>query len=101
QNQIVVISERVGETGEWSYFSIDGISRLDAIELAGFNTIAPKRSQGRAKRRRNGMECGLDLFLGLPDGQFAIKYISPPDDPYAYVASVNIYRRHLTADQKR
>src|SRR5262249_3466057 len=101
QNQIVVISERIGETGAWSYFLIDGISRLDAIELAGFNTIAASRSLGRAERRRDGRECGLDVFLGLRDGEIAIKYISPPDDPYAYVASVNIYRRHLTADQKR
>jgi len=81
QNQIVVISERVGETGEWSYFLIDGISRLDAIELAGFNTIAASRSLGRAERRRDGRECGLDVFLGLPDGEVAINYISPPDDP--------------------
>jgi len=96
------VMREVGDTGEPLYYLADGRNRLDAIELAGFNTIATKRSRGRAHRRREGMECGLDLFLGLPDRlEVAINYISPPDDTYAFVVSANIHRRHLTAEQKR
>lgn len=96
------VMREVGDTGEPLYYLADGRNRLDAIELAGFNTIATKRSRGRAHRRREGMECGLDLFLGLPDRlEVAINYISPPDDTYAFVVSANIHRRHLTPEQRR
>jgi hypothetical protein len=101
QIPITVMVDKRGD--EWTYQLIDGRNRLDAIELAGFNTIAAKRSAGRAARRKVGMECGLDTFLGLPgmnDTKVAINYISPPDDVYAFVASANVHRRHLTAEQK-
>jgi hypothetical protein len=106
QVPITVMCERDGETGEWSYLLLDGRNRLDAIERAGFNTIAPNKSRGRAERRREGRECGLELFLGLPHelcflDKALINYIHPPDDPYAYVASANVHRLHLTAEQKR
>jgi hypothetical protein len=103
QTPISVERKRDGKTGEWSYRLLDGRNRLDAIELAGFNTIAASRSRGRANARREGTECGLDPRLGLsdlPDLPAAINYILP-DDPYAFVASANIHRRHLTAEQKR
>jgi ParB-like chromosome segregation protein Spo0J len=96
QVPITVMYERVGNSGEWLYQLLDGRNRLDAIALAGFNTIAPKRSQGRAWRRKNGTDCGLDLSLGLPDGgDIAINYIPPPDDVFAFVNSANAHRRHL------
>jgi hypothetical protein len=99
QIPITVMSERVGEAGEWSYQLLDGRNRLDAIELAGFNTIAAKSSRRNAKA---GMDCGLNPFLGIPDAEVgAINYIDAPDNPYAYVISANIHRRHLTAEQKR
>jgi ParB-like nuclease domain len=101
QTPITVATQMTGEPNKWLYQLLDGRNRLDAIELAGFNLITAKRSQGRAKRCRLGMECGLDLFLGLPNQQkVAIEFISL-DDPYATVASLNIHRRHLTAEEKR
>jgi ribosomal protein S14 len=99
QAPITVMAYRVD--GEWLYQLLDGRNRLDAIELVGFNTIAAKRSRGRAERRKLGRDCGLDLFLGLPDENVAINYIFPPDDPYAFIASANIHRRHLTAEQRQ
>jgi hypothetical protein len=102
QFPITVMTEKCGD--EWIYQLLDGRNRLDAIELAGFNTIAAKRSRGRAARRKEGMDCGLDTFLGLPgmnNVKIAINYISPPDDVYAFVASANVHRRHLTVEQKR
>ena len=101
QTPIAVRCQRNGDTGEWSHQLLDGISRLDAIELAGFNPIEPARSKGRAERGRSGMDCGLIPYLGLPEQlEIAIKYISP-EDPLAYVISANIHRRHLAAEQKR
>jgi hypothetical protein len=104
QVPITVGRECVGNVGEWFYQLLDGRNRLNAIELVGFNTIAAKRSQGLAHRHRQGMECGLDLFLGLPDrngGNVAINYIPMPDDVFAFAASANVHRRHLIAEQKR
>jgi ParB-like chromosome segregation protein Spo0J len=103
QIPIAVRHERNVDTGEWSYQLLDGISRLDAIELAGFNPVEPARSKGRAERGRLGMACGLAPFLGLPGRiEMAIQYISLEDEEVlAYVISANIHRRHLAAEQKR
>ncbi len=77
----------------------DGRNRLDAIELAGFNTTSPPR-RGTAHRRRKGYECGLDLGLGgvLAD-ELAIRFVYGID-PYTYVYSRNLFRRHLTPEKR-
>ena len=65
---------------------LDGISRLDAIELATGNPVvigAP------SLKRRDFLACEKVVVL---DGKV---------DPYTYVISANIHRRHLTAEQKR
>ena len=102
QTPITVMVDRADINGKWSYKLLDGRNRLDAIALGGFNFTAPSRSRGRVHRRRNGMDCGLDFNLGLPDrAEAAINYISTPDNPYAFIVSANVRRRHLTTEQKR
>lgn len=54
---------------------LDGRNRLDAMEAVGLD---------------------IDRFLAS-----AMRYVESPADPWAYVISRNIHRRHLTAEQKR
>jgi hypothetical protein len=65
---------------ECSNVLIDGRNRLDAMETAGIN-------------------------LFRMDGQLENSYFRPLSDkvidPYSYAVSLNIHRRHLTAEQKR
>jgi hypothetical protein len=63
-------------------FLLDGRNRLDAMELGGALVNA------NGDRLRKDL---LPMFRRLPDQL----------DPYAYVISANIRRRHLTGEQKR
>src|SRR5262245_10311600 len=58
---------------------LDGRNRLDAMELVGLQIVDDHDR--------------LDVSR--------IEYVEPSSDPYAYVISANIHRRHLTAEQKR
>jgi hypothetical protein len=57
---------------------VDGRNRLDAMELAGLETVSG-------------------------DSSLTVPTVTAPSgaDPYAYVISANVHRRHLTAEQKR
>jgi len=63
------------------HYLLDGRNRLDAMELVELPTVYP-----------NGLFRG---FSGDLNSQSVTK------DPYAYVLSANIHRRHLTAEQRR
>jgi hypothetical protein len=72
---------------------LDGRNRLDAMVLAGIEIEIRLPHKGTLSFHR------LDI-----DGIYAQQGVSelpPCTDPYAYVLSANIHRRHLTADQKR
>lgn len=67
---------------------LDGRNRLDAMELAGISFYMT------AKDLRT--PDGKVLSKTHPQAVYALK-----TDPYAFVLSANIHRRHLTAGQKR
>jgi hypothetical protein len=68
---------------------LDGVSRFDGMERVGI----------KFELKRNGADWEIcsDLLLG----GFNYVYETDGVDPYQHVVSVNLHRRHLTADQKR
>ena len=71
---------------------LDGISRLDSMEEADF----PLVRDGKLDKTLGHAALGLKP---LTDGAYA--ELDPGIDPYDFVVSRNILRRHLTARQKR
>jgi hypothetical protein len=71
---------------------VDGRNRLDAMERAGFALIC----DGKLDKTLGHRELGLEPLTG---GGYA--ELDSDVDPYAFVISRNIHRRHLTAEQKR
>jgi hypothetical protein len=70
---------------------LDGRHRLDALEQLGLLWLC---GEGRIDwMGRRSHDC-WNLVLNLGNG-------SNPPDPYDLVLSLNIHRRHLTAEQKR
>jgi hypothetical protein len=82
---------------------LDGRSRLDAIEAAGMAIeVRFSGSKGDPRSRAYvGIRYGVDQF-GMRDVPAnTVQSMSRCDDPHAFVVSLNIQRRHLTAEQKR
>jgi hypothetical protein len=74
---------------------LDGRSRLDAMELAGFTIV---NAQGQLDQKLFGR-----AFAGKPNRLEQYLTILDKDEvePFAYVISANIHRRHLDAEGKR
>jgi hypothetical protein len=66
-------------------YVLDGITRLDALERVGITFFTTETHDGRC----------------LPDLEYFSCLIDSALDPFAYVISANIHRRHFTAEQKR
>src|SRR5215470_6161662 len=97
-------------------YVLDGINRLDACERAGIeflskgsahpNAPAGLKAAGRILesspvRVKQLYERRIVLNVTLGGRAAARESVEPAVDPYAFVLSANIHRRHLTAQQKR
>src|SRR5262249_12453545 len=67
---------------------LDGRNRLDAMEAVGIPI----------KRFKRFIEYSSD---GQIVWEYASECVGNDTDPYAYIVSANIHRRHLTIEQKR
>ena len=98
-------------------FLLDGRNRLDAMELVGMETVS-KSKDGKLSGFLGGSNslrgthrapivrlhefvAGHALSLGGRTAGLGKEFREPDTDPYVFVLSANIHRRHLTAEQKR
>lgn len=83
--------EARGRKRSQPYLLLDGRNRLNAMELVGLDTV----DDGSLY-----LDPTVEAAVDAADDK-CIKRIYGHVDPYAYVLSANIHRRHLTAGQKR
>ena len=75
---------------------LDGRNRLDALAQLGLLYETPDHHIGL--KTWTGKKGWADLSGDRISTQYQYRY---PDDPYALALSLNVHRRHLTAEQKR
>ena len=92
---IVLWAPTPDDHGRWQL--LDGRNRLDAAELAGIEVVSIRTDKGG----RVDVTAPHRHLYGRDGGRSAIDGTSLTADPYEYVLSANVHRRHLTGEQKR
>jgi hypothetical protein len=85
-NQSIVLWQ-CGTPKHRQFMLLDGRNRLDAMELVGL--LKPLHHAINSERK------ALEVW-GISS-----VWLEPPVDPYDFVMSANLHRRHLTSEQKR
>jgi hypothetical protein len=90
------------QDGDEGYL-LDGRNRLDALEIALGRQVRIYRSRKRwtIQALDEGEWGSVDDFLDRAGPLDQYLEVFRGDDPFAYVVSANIRRRHLSAEQKR
>jgi hypothetical protein len=78
QGRIKLLAEKAPDGPR--YYVLDGRSRLDAMEMTGLP---------------------IQVFVGSTPNRNLFEVVEDHVDPWTFVVSANIRRRHLTGDQKR
>jgi hypothetical protein len=94
ETKVTIWSETIGSRT----MLLDGRSRLDALALLGWLCVDDKRNPCTTKCWDNANRKWIENNDLCP---CRITEYTVDSDPYAYVVSANIHRRHLTAEQKR
>jgi hypothetical protein len=90
---IIIFPEPVGDGNKhYRYSLLDGVNRLDAMELVGIDFKID-----RVDRIPSTVTVQGDVY----EMRSPVIMADDCDDPFAFVLSVNLHRRHLTAEQKR
>jgi len=87
---VYIFEEPVGRGGRSKYCLLDGVNRLDAMELVGVDFKIDRNDR-----------FGWTVSIGRIIPEVPTSVIIADVDPYAFVLSVNLHRRHLTVEQKR